>query len=162
MTFEQVLPALKNGKRIAREGQSGKGRYFCKDEYCGIAEFNDSGGGSWDFDADYLFADDWYIIDENSENSLPRPVVCDGNGRLTNDYSPRDWYLKLQEEIFEVMEAIACGRDDFDDNHIAEEIADVITVCISWLETLGYDEEKRSEIFAAVHEKNEKRGYFKE
>ena len=155
MTFEQVLPALKNGKSIAREGQSGKGRYFCKDEYCGIAEFNDSGGGSWDFDADYLFADDWYIIDENSENILPRPVVCDGNGRLTNDYSPRDWYLKLQEEIFEVMESHSKETK-------VNEIADVITVCISWLESLGYDEEKRSELFAKVNMKNEKRGYFKE
>ena len=93
-----------------------------------------------------------------NKNVLPHPVIRDGNGKLATHYSLRDWHLKLQEEIFEVMD----GKDDFDDNHIAEEIADVITVCISWLETLGYDEEKRSELFAAVNEKNENRGYFKE
>ena len=97
------------------------------------------------------------------EKVLPRPVVRDGNGKLTEDYSSRDWYLKLQEEIFEAIENVTDAETGLSDKKsIAEEIADVITVCISWLETLGYDEEKRSEIFAAVNEKNEKRGYFKE
>ena len=100
-----------------------------------------------------------------SEKNMPRPVVRDGNGKLAKDYTSRDWYLKLQEEIFEVMEAQADIDRDWNATvyeDVAEEIADVITVCISWLESLGYDEEKRSEIFAAVNEKNEKRGYFKE
>ena len=107
----------------------------------------------------------WYI-------PFPRPVVRDKSGKLAKDYSPRDWYLKLQEEIFEVQEAYKDEVDFFDDYDFdidgclfpktAEEIVDVITVCISWLETLGYDEEKRSEIFAKVNMKNEKRGYFKE
>ena len=91
------------------------------------------------------------------KNILPRPVIRDGNGKLTKNYSPRDWYLKLQEEIFEVMEIGV-----FEDEDVAEEIADIITVCISWLESLGFTEEKRSEIFAAVNEKNKKRGYFEE
>jgi len=100
-----------------------------------------------------------------TEKILPRPVVRDGNGKLATDYSPRDWFLKLQEEIFEVMEVQAdIDRDwngrGYDD--VAEEIADVITVCISWLESLGYDEKARSELFAKVNEKNEKRDYFKE
>ena len=94
-----------------------------------------------------------------NKNVLPRPVVRDGNGKLVKDYSARDWYLKLQEEIFEVSESI---MEDVHAEITAEEIADVITVCISWLESFGYDEEKRSEIFAKVNEKNEKRGYFKE
>ena len=74
-----------------------------------------------------------------NEKILPRPVIRDGNGKLIADHTPRDFYLKLQEEI-----------------------ADIITVCISYLNANGYDEEKRSELFAKVNEKNEKRGYFKE
>ena len=101
--------------------------------------------GEFDFNAKT-----WYI-------PLPRPVVRDKSGKLAKDYSPRDWYLKLQEEIFEVMEIGV-----FEDEDVAEEIADIITVCISWLESLGFTEEKRSEIFAAVNEKNKKRGYFEE
>ena len=103
----------------------------------------------------------WLPVDllKNLHNVLPRPVVRDGNGKLATHYSLRDWYLKLQEEIFEVSESI---MEDVHAEITAEEIADVITVCISWLETLGYDEGKRSELFAKVNMKNEKRGYFKE
>ena len=98
-----------------------------------------------------------------TEKILPRPVIRDKNDKLVKDYSIRDWYLKLQEEIFEVMENVTDAETGLSDKKsIAEEITDVITVCISWLEALGFDEEKRSEFFAAVNEKNEKRGYFKE
>ncbi len=38
-----------------------------------------------------------------SEKILPRPVIRDGNGKLIKDHTPRDFYLKLQEEIFEVI-----------------------------------------------------------
>ena len=108
------------------------------------------------------------------EKILPRPVVRDKSGKMTKDYSPRDWYLKLQEEIFETVEVgqkmLFAKRSSFytekkvakiKDN-LSEELADVITVCISWLESLGIDEKKRSELFAKVNEKNEKRGYFRE
>ena len=100
---------------------------------------------------------EWLKKLKNVQNVLPRPVVRDGNGKLTKDYSSRDWYLKLQEEIFEVADMAKL----YNKNCAAKEIADVITVCISWLETLGYDEEKRSELFTAVNMKNEKRGYFR-
>ena len=42
---------------------------------------------------------------------------------MTENILPHDWYLKLQEEIFEVMEVIADGIDDIGDECIAEEIA---------------------------------------
>ena len=97
----------------------------------------------------------------------PRPVIRDGNGILIKDYTPQDFYLKLQEEISEAMEKMMLySYGDYqvsaniEKEDIAEEIADVITVCISQLEALGFDEEKRSKIFAKVNEKNEKRGYF--
>ena len=88
-----------------------------------------------------------------TENILPRPVICDGNGKRIKDYTPRDFFLKLQEEIFEAFE------DKEYVNHY--EIADIITVCISYLNAIGYDEKGRSEIFRRVNETNEKRGYFK-
>ena len=69
-----------------------------------------------------------------TEKIFPRPVVRDGNGKLAKDYSPRDWYLKLQEEIFEVLQTQADIDRDWNgtvDDNVAEELADVITVCIS-------------------------------
>ena len=95
---------------------------------------------------------------DDDENILPRPVIRDGNGKRIKDYTMRDFYLKLQEEIFETIMAFKYS----DKNTVSEEIADVITVCISYLNAIGYDEEGRSEIFRRVNEKNEKRGYFEE
>jgi len=98
--------------------------------------------------------------------TFPRPIKCDGNGKATKDYSPRDWLLKVQEEIFEVAEIQNYGNFQGYPAQaremLAEELADVITVCISWLDALGYDNKKRAELFVKVNEKNEKRGYFKE
>ena len=94
-----------------------------------------------------------FIYGTQNKNILPRPVIRDGNGKLAKDYTSRDWFLKLQEEIFEAFE------DKEYINHY--EIADIITVCISYLNAIGYNENGRSEIFAAVNEKNEKRGYFR-
>ena len=114
------------------------------------------------------------LIEELNENCLPRPVTRDKSGKLIADHMPRDFYLKLQEEIFEVMEVsqkmIFAKRSSFYterqvaklEDYLSEEIADIITVCVSQLEALGYDEEKRSEIFQKVNKKNEKRGYFEE
>ena len=108
------------------------------------------------------------------KKEFPKPVVRDGNGKLAKDYTSRDWYLKLQEEIFEVIDNVQIFNQfcvEYGENNkssinaknmTAEEIADIITVCISWLEVLGYDEKARSELFAQVNAKNEKRGYFKE
>ena len=120
---------------------------------------------------DFALPFDVKVITENTEkNILPRPVVRDGNGKLVKEeYDFRDWYLKLQEEFFEMAESSAFFQAGIEVQglnrsyeRLAEELADIITVCISYLDYLGYDEEKRKELFAAVNEKNEKRGYFKE
>jgi|GEM_PF-1629023 len=105
-----------------------------------------------------------------NKNIMPRPVVRDGNGKLVKEeYDFRDWYLKLQEEFFEMAESSAFFQAGIEVQglnrsyeRLAEELADIITVCISYLDYLDYDEKARSELFAAVNEKNEKRGYFKE
>ena len=105
---------------------------------------------------------------DDDEKILPRPIIRDGKGKLLKDYTPQDFYL-----IFEGIEQHFWFKSILDDegystgvncqrNFVAEEIADVITVYISYLNAIGYDEKGRSEIFRRVNEKNEKRGYFKE
>ena len=102
---------------------------------------------------------------------LPKPVVRDGKRKFTKNYSYRDWFLALQEEIFEAFEA---GREVFtyDLNNfypivrrenvekLAEELTDVITVCTSFLEALGINQKARAELQRRVNQKNAARGYF--
>ena len=44
----------------------------------------------------------------------------------------------------------------------AEALVEVIACCISRLENIGCDEDKRQQIYSTVNEKNRKRGYFEE
>ncbi|WP_295156181.1 hypothetical protein [Selenomonas sp. AE3005] len=82
---------------------------------------------------------------------LPLPAVRDGD-RETSTYTTADWGLKVVEELEEVRKAKGLSQ-------MAEEIADVITVGISWLNALGYNEQARAKIFRAVNDKNRARGY---
>ena len=76
-----------------------------------------------------------------------------------------DWAAKLNKEVYEVIrgaayiERLADEADDDDVERLAEELTNVITVCTSWLDALGYDEEKRGELHRRVNEKNRERGY---
>ena len=110
----------------------------------------------------------------------PIPVVRDGNGTLIKSYSTSDFFTKLDEELNEVKwDAIAMEEVEPDNYfsrksdrledmerrrqewklRLAEEIQDLITVCTSWLDALGFDEAARDKICAKVNEKNRKRGY---
>mgnify|MGYP000850098761 FL=1 len=100
------------------------------------------------------------------------PVPC----RKFRDASTLDWVTKLVEETGEVIQDVAIfdhadedGTVDHDSyglvnvkEHLAMELTDVITVCVSWLDTLGYDEAARERLQERVNEKNRKRGYFGE
>ena len=76
--------------------------------------------------------------------------------------------MKLSEEASEVSHEAAeffCLRCEKRDEmavreRLAEELTDVITVCVSWLDALGYDEAARGELQRIVNEKNKERGYF--
>ena len=82
------------------------------------------------------------------------------------------WIAKLMEETAEAVHVAAewAEMDDgetmeFDEviaspEELAEELTDVITVCTSWLNALGYDEEARGKLQERVNEKNRRRGYF--
>ena len=102
--------------------------------------------------------------------NFPRPVKNDGSFPVKL-YTTSEWFAKLNEELDEakynaaVADEIKCSflaeAEEYRAN-LAEELADLMTCCVSWLDVLGYDEEKRSKLFAEVNEKNEQRGYFDE
>ena len=86
---------------------------------------------------------------------LPLPVKRDGDGRLVKSYDEFEWYLKLQEEIYEAFIVD-------DKQRRAEELTDIITVCTSYLAALGFDKNARCVLQAKLNGKNDERGYFKE
>ena len=85
-----------------------------------------------------------------------------------------DWVAEFSKKTNEVIqEAGYLGGlvDDFftetdiedvgvTEKRLALKLTDVITVCVSWLHALGYDEKARGEVQRRVNEKNKKRGYF--
>lgn len=81
-----------------------------------------------------------------------------------------EWLAKLAEETSEVVQE-AKDMDEcvlleerlsaaYAKERLAEELTDVITVCVSWLDELGYDEAMRGELQRLVNKKNKKHGYF--
>lgn len=84
------------------------------------------------------------------------------------------WVAKLLEETNEVIQETPEYRTLFENGYsreypdrakaakdrIALELTDVIHVCVSWLNAMGYDEEARGELHRLVNEKNKERGYF--
>ena len=86
-----------------------------------------------------------------------------------------EWIAKLMEEtneaIQEAKKVYVLEKADADgveyagcigdaEVTLAEELTDVITVCVSWLHALGYDEYLRSEVQKRINEKNHRRGYW--
>ena len=89
------------------------------------------------------------------------PVPC----RKFRSASTLEWVAKLAEETQEVIaeaNVLEAGADVYVKNKLSEELTDVITVCTSWLDTLGYDEAARGRLQERVNEKNRKRGYHDE
>lgn len=104
-------------------------------------------------------------------SDLPVPVKKDKHGVLVADYSYRDWFAKIAEEVFEAHAEAKEERtysptndgsiDVYRENipRTAEELADVITVCVSFLDVLGYDEKERGDLYRKINQKNLQRGY---
>lgn len=91
------------------------------------------------------------------------PIPC----RKFRNASALEWITKLMEETHEVArEAVVSAEDENRDKLVeetfAEELTDVITVCTSWLDALGYGEEARCIVQQRVNDKNRKRGYHAE
>ena len=91
-----------------------------------------------------------------SKKILPRPLIRDKNGKIILDYTHRDWLLKLHEKIVDISQAVM----EESNYETAEELTKLITLCVSWLEYLEFDEEGRFQLFKDINKENEKNGLF--
>lgn len=108
---------------------------------------------------------------DNSASVKPIPVKKDKFDRLTKDYDIFDWLGRIDEELDEVKSAATAfdsAREDITEElqerkkALAMELQDLITVCTSCLDFLGFDEAARDKLCQQINEKNRKRGYFEE
>jgi len=106
-------------------------------------------------------------IEKERKYIMIQPIPCTRFKNATAD----EWIAKLNEEIGEVKEIaelydMCVDEDDIPvegfKNSLMEELTDVITVCVSWLDALGCDAQKRSDLQDIINEKNRARGYFRE
>ena len=112
-------------------------------------------------------------VDEKSgrivDMTRPQPCVRFRNAGTV------EWIAKLMEEtneaIQEAKKVYALEKADTDgleyagciedaEVALAEELTDVITVCVSWLHALGYDEYLRGDVQKRINDKNRRRGYW--
>lgn len=76
------------------------------------------------------------------------------------------WAKELGKHMYDVVRDVIYMDQFFDcieradEEALAEKLTDIITVCTSWLDALGYDETMRGELQKRVNEKNKKRGDF--
>ena len=104
------------------------------------------------------------------EIDMTKPQPCTVKFR---DADAFDWTAKLIEETDEavhearIVRNLTRANDEKLNQHLqlarkrlAEELTDVIHVCVAWLDAEGWDEVARGELHRYVNEKNKKRGYF--
>lgn len=99
----------------------------------------------------------------------PEPVKRDGNGKLTAEYTLKDWLQKINEELDEFKYEVwgACVNNELPNDSIppdcmiliAEEACDVITVIYGLCDKFGLDGDYMADTMRHVIEKNRKRGY---
>ena len=91
------------------------------------------------------------MLEIDSTTKFPLPVLHDRK-RNVSEYEELDWVYRIREELDEALKA---------ENRLekAREIVDAITVGISWLNQLGFDEAARAKLYAFVNCKNIGRGY---
>ena len=107
---------------------------------------------------------------------LPLAVKKNKFGQRVADISVTEYYRQIEEEVLEAHENAVmyetarrivldgCGAclGEYGRSDEAEELVDIITTCITRLEIIGYDAEKREKLYKAVNEKNKKHGYFED
>lgn len=106
---------------------------------------------------------------QNIDMTKPQPCT------KYRDAGTVEWIAKLMEETNEAIQEAVILEENADEDgtvdhdkyglvdvkkRLSMELTDVITLCTSWLDALGCDEEERGEVQRRVNEKNEKRGYF--
>ena len=105
---------------------------------------------------------------EAPDVDMTRPQPC----VKAKEQTDAELATKLAEEVQEVtaaMKAFDCATREnaycryaprLARDRLAEELTDVVTVCVTWLASLGYDDVERGRIQRAVNEKNRARGYW--
>lgn len=110
---------------------------------------------------------------KKTDADMTKPQPC----TKYRDATQIEWIAKLDEETDEVIQDTMIISQLEQTNNKAPceamnevlqdarkrralELTDVITVCVSWLDADGWDEEARGELQREVNEKNKARGYF--
>lgn len=130
-------------------------------------------------EAEKLLADIELKLDQLKElkitaNNWPVPVMKDRNGKLTKDYTLKEWLMKLHEEVIEFEHEISIFRLDsnperasYEISHdtkmgIAGEACDTITVICGICRQFGITEEMLRKAMHDTYVKNKNRGYLHE
>lgn len=105
-------------------------------------------------------------------DNWPVPVIRDRNGKLTKDYSLKDWLIKLHEEVLEFENGVSafCDLDQkprkmkelYTENKalIAGEACDVFTVICGICQQFEISEDMLQKSMHDTYIKNKARGYF--
>lgn len=97
------------------------------------------------------------------------PCLRDKRGRNVADYTVRDFYEKLSEELLEAHEAAVAAeyddRGEIDETDELIELIHVMTVCAARIKDIANEwhisDEQLAKLQEGVIELNRKRGYFK-
>ena len=73
---------------------------------------------------------------------MPLPVKKNKFGIATKDLTETEYYGQIEEEVLEAYEQAALAQFDDDERREPEELIDIITCCVTWLEIIAYNEEK--------------------
>lgn len=100
--------------------------------------------------------------DNKQDPDMTKPQPCN----MFDVADGEAWAKKLGEHMYGVvrdaiyMEQFFDCIERADEEALAEKLTEIITVCTSWIDALGYDEAKRGELQRRVNEKNCEQGYF--
>ena len=100
--------------------------------------------------------------DNKRELDMTKPQPCN----MFDVADGEAWAKELGKHMYDVVRDVIYMDQFFDcieradEEALAEKLTDIITVCTSWIDALGYDEVKRAEIQGKVNDKNCRRGYF--
>ena len=100
--------------------------------------------------------------DNKQDPDMTKPQPCN----MFDVADGEAWAKKLGKHMYDVvrdaiyMEQFFDCIDRADEEALAEKLTEIITVCTSWIDALGYDETKRGELQRRVNEKNCEQGYF--
>ena len=102
-------------------------------------------------------------VDEKSGRivDMTRPQPCN----MFDVVDGEAWAKELGKHMYDVIKDVIYMDQFFDcieradEEALAEKLTDIITICTSWIDALGYDEGKRGKLQERVNEKNKARGY---